>query len=355
MPPRDRASATSPWRAATHTSREEDPGRAAVWPAPIAAILALVPRALWSGSIAFGLVSIPVGMYAAIDEHDLELHLVHEPDGARIGYEKVCKKEQRAVPDDEIVKAYEPRNGKLVCLTDEDFEAAHEEGYKAIDILDFVTQEEIDPIYFERSYYLGPRDGGQKAYALLVAAMERSGLVAIARYVFHDRQRLGCLRVRDGVLVLERLYFADEVRPVDDIAPGRTQRVERRELATALELIERFTRRFDPSRYEDEYREKLLAVIRRKQHGKEVHRPAAQEREPTADLLAALRESVEHAAQTRSGAARRRNGRGRASDLDGLTVAELSRRAARLGIRGRSRMSKRDLAGAIRKVERERS
>lgn len=254
-----------------------------------------MPRALWSGTIAFGLVTIPVRMYTAIDEHDLELHLVHERDGSRIGYEKICKKEGRAVPDDEIVKAYEPREGKLVYLTDEDLEAAHAEGYKSIDITDFVAREEIDPIFFERTFYLGPSDGGEKAYALLASAMEESGLVAVARYVFHDRQRLGCLRVRDGVLLLERLYFADEIRPHDDVAPGRKPRVDRNEREMALQLIERFTRSFDPDRYEDEDRKRLLAIVRRKQAGKEIRKAPVEETEPTADLMAALRESVERA------------------------------------------------------------
>src|SRR5262245_35709446 len=253
-------------------------------------------RAIWSGSIAFGLVNAPVRMYAAIAEHDLELHLVHEPDGSRIGYAKICKQEQRPVPDDEIVKAHEGRDGKLVYLTGEDFEAAHEKGSKTIDILEFVARDQIDPIFFERTYYLGPDDGAEKAYALLVAAMERSNLVGIARYVFHDRQRLGCLRARDGVMLLERIYFADEVRAPDGVTPSRRPRVAEQELDMALGLIERFTTEFDPSRYEDEYRGRLLAIVRRKRQGKEVRRAPAQEAEPTTDLLDALRASVEEAA-----------------------------------------------------------
>jgi DNA end-binding protein Ku len=259
-----------------------------------------MPRAIWSGSITFGLLNAPVRMYAAIAEHDLELHLVHEPDGSRIGYAKICKKEERPVSDDEIVKAYEGRDGKLVYLTDEDFEAAQEKGYKTIDILEFVARDQIDPVYFERTYYLGPDDGAEKAYALLVAAMQRSDLVGIARYVFHDRQRLGCLRAHDGVLLLERLYFADEIRPPDDVTPSRRPRVAEKELDMALELIERFTGQFDPTRYEDEYRERLLAIVRRKRQGKDVRHAPAEEPERTTDLLAALRASVEQAA-SRSG------------------------------------------------------
>src|SRR5687767_7354224 len=161
-----------------------------------------MPRAIWSGTISFGLVSVPVRMYSAIDESDLRFHLVHEPDGGRIGYQKICKAEDEPVPDDEIVKAYEAAKDELVVLTDEDFAAVKAEGIKTIDISDFVPYEEIDPIYFERTYYLGPAEGGEKVYSLLRKAMEETGLAAIGKYVMRDKQHLGCLRIRDGVITL---------------------------------------------------------------------------------------------------------------------------------------------------------
>jgi len=138
-------------------------------------------------------------MYSAIAENDLELHLVHEKDGSPIGYEKVCKKEGKEVPADEIVKAYEIAD-ELVYLDDGDFEAAEEEGYRTIQVLDFVQRDDIDPIVFQRSYYLGPAEGADKVYLLLLRAMEESGLSAIVEYVFHQKQQLGCLRVRDGLM-----------------------------------------------------------------------------------------------------------------------------------------------------------
>jgi DNA end-binding protein Ku len=239
-------------------------------------------------------------MYSAIDEHDLELHLVHKKDGARIGYQKVCKKEEKPVPADEIVKAYEFDEGELVYLTDEDFEAAEEKGYRAIEVLDFVPHEEIDPIAFQRTYYLGPDDGSEKVYALLVEAMEKTGLSAIARYVFHDRQQLGCLRVRDGVITLENMYFADEIRPPDAIPPKRVK-VDKRELELAEALIDRFTTHFDHAKYEDEYQRRLHEIVKRKHKGEEIHAAAPEEREPPADLLEALRASVEAAKQTQNG------------------------------------------------------
>jgi DNA end-binding protein Ku len=269
-----------------------------------------MPRAIWSGSISFGLVNAPVKMYSAIDEHDLELHLVHEKDGSRIGYEKVCKKEGKEVPADEIVKAYEVSDGDLVYLSEEDFKAAGEEGYRAIEVLDFVPHDEIDPIVFQRTYYLGPADGAEKVYALLVRAMEESGLSAIARYVFHDRQQLGALRIRDGVIVLENMYFADEIRPSDDIAP-KGQRVSKQELEMAETLIDRFTSTFKHEKYRDEYTDRLLDIVKRKRKGEEIHAPPPEEREEQPDLLEALRASVDAAkskSSSRSGS-KARSGR----------------------------------------------
>ena len=230
-----------------------------------------MPRAIWSGSISFGLVNAPVRMYAAIDEHNLELHLVHVKDGSRIGYQKLCKKEEKPVPDDEIAKAYEVKGGELVYLTDEDFEAAHVEGYKAIEILDFVPYEQIDPIYFERTYYLGPAGRLREG---VCAPRTRAGGVGPRRdrrYVFHERQQLGCLRIREGVIALEKMYFADELRPVDGIKPKKGPKVDRRELQTALRLVESLSGDFEPEKYEDEYRERLLKVVAAKRKGKEVH------------------------------------------------------------------------------------
>ncbi len=268
-----------------------------------------MPRAIWSGSITFGLVNAPVKMYSAIDEHDLELHLVHEKDGSPIGYRKVCKKEDKEVPADEIVKAYELANGDVVYLDDEDFRAAEEESYRTIEILDFVPHDEIDPIAFRRTYYLGPDDGAEKVYALLVKAMEEADLSAVARFVFHDRQQLAALRIRDGIITLENLYFADEIRPTDGIVPGRRPRVDKQDLEMAQTLFERFTSSFDHSKYEDEYRSKLLAVVERKRKGDEVHAPKEEEPSAPSDLLEALRASVESARKSRGSSNGRKRSR----------------------------------------------
>ncbi|HWL33987.1 MAG TPA: Ku protein [Gaiellaceae bacterium] len=257
-----------------------------------------MPRAIWTGTISFGLVNVPVRMYSAIDESDLHFHLVHEPDGGRIGYQKVCKAENEPVPDDEIVKAFEVEKDELVVLTDEDFAAAKSEGVKTIEISDFVPYEEIDPIYFERTYYLGPQDGGEKVYSLLRQAMEKTGLAAVGKYVMRDKQHLGCLRIREGVITLEKLFFHDEIRPAKEIAPKKA-RVPDAELKMATELIGKFKSSFEPERYEDTYRQVLLKVIKAKQKGETITAvPAAEDEEPV-DLLAALKASVNAAKKSK--------------------------------------------------------
>jgi DNA end-binding protein Ku len=253
-----------------------------------------MPRAIWSGTISFGLVSVPVRMFSAIEESDLHFHLVHEPDGGRIGYQKFCKAEEKLVPDDEIVKAFEVRKDKLVVLTDDDFAAAKSEGVKTIEISDFVPYEEIDPIYFERTYYVGPQKGGEKVYALLRQAMEKTELAALGKYVMRDKQHLGCLRVRDGLIVLEKMFFHDEIRPSDEIAPT-SAKVPKAELELAMALIEQFKGAFKPEKYEDTYRKALSAIIKAKQKGETITAAPVEEDEEPTDLLAALRASVEAA------------------------------------------------------------
>ena len=257
-----------------------------------------MPRAIWSGSISFGLVNVPVRMFSAIDENDLRFHLIHEPDSSRIGYQKICKNEEKPVPDDEIVKAFEFEKDEYVVLDDEDFAAARTEGVKSIEISDFVPYEEIDPIYFERTYYLGPQKGGEKVYVLLRNAMEKSGLAAIAKYVMRDRQNLGCLRVREGTLTLEKMFFHDEIRPVEEIAP-KGIRIAKGELEMATALIDQFTGTFRPERYEDTYRAALCKVIRAKRKGETITAPEPETDEEPTDLLAALKASVAAAKRTK--------------------------------------------------------
>jgi len=260
----------------------------------------MAPRALWTGTITFGLVNVPVRVYSAVHQHKLDFHLVHEKDDSPIGYQKVCKLEEKPVPNDEIVKAYEFKKGEFVQLTDEDFEAVQVEGQHSIDLVDFVPYEDIDPAFFAHTYLVGPQDGAEKTYALLVRAMEESGLAGIGKFVMRSRQYLGCLRVREGTLTLEQLYFADEVDPPAGIVPNRLPSVAKKELDMALTLIDGFAGEWKPEKYEDTYTEALRDVVKAKRRGKDVHElrePVDEEAPP--DLMEALRLSIEQSQKSR--------------------------------------------------------
>jgi DNA end-binding protein Ku len=268
----------------------------------------MAPRALWTGSIVFGLVNVPVRVYTAVHEHRLQFHLVHEKDDGPIGYEKFCKLEDKPVDNSEIVKAYEYKKGELVHLTDEDFESVQVEGQHTIELEDFVPYEDIDPTFFAHTYLVGPQEGAEKTYALLLRAMEESKLAGIGKFVMRSRQYLGCLRVRDRALTLEQLYFADEVDPPSGIAPSRLPTVGKRELDMALNLIDGFSGAWEPDKYKDSYTRALRKVVKAKLDGKEIHRAPAAEEDEVPDLMEALRMSVEHA---------RSNGRKRARSTGG--------------------------------------
>lgn len=288
----------------------------------------MAPRSLWSGAISFGLVNAPVRLYSAVAEHKLHFHFLHVKDDSPIGYEKVCKKENRPVPDEEIVKAFEYTKGKYVYMEDEDFEAARMRGYKTIDIEAFVAYEEMDPIYFAKTYYVGPQEGGEHVYALLARAMDESGLAAVARFVMRDQQHLGVLRVRKGVITLEQLYFQDEIRPIDEIKSESGGRIKKEELELAARLIASFTDRWQPSKYKDTYRDELMKVIEAKRKGKQVHAAAeVEEAGELPDLMTVLRESVEHAGQGRSRTTRKRSTSGRSTSTTRSKTARTKRAA----------------------------
>jgi DNA end-binding protein Ku len=267
----------------------------------------MAPRAIWTGTISFGLVSIPVRMYSAIQEHKVHFHYLHRKDDSPIGYAKYCKTEDKPFPDDEIGKAFEISKGKYVYVEDEDLEAAQVEGYHTMELTDFVNEEEIDPIYFEKTYYLGPQDGGEKVYALLAKAMADSGLSGLGKYVMRDREHLGCLRVRDGLLTLEKMFFADEIRPAKGIKPARAT-VSKQELEMAEQLIDRFTGKFRPEKYKDTYTDELKKAIKAKQRGKEVREaPEVEEEAETVDLMEALRQSMKASKRRAAGGRTKRS------------------------------------------------
>jgi DNA end-binding protein Ku len=251
------------------------------------------PRSIWTGSITFGLVNVPVRVYSAVHEHKLDFHLVHEKDDGPIGYQKICKLEDKPVPNDEIVKVFELEKGEFVRMEDEDFEAARVEGVHTIDLEDFVPYDQIDPTFFAHTYLVGPDRGAERPYALLARALEESGLVGIGKFVMRQRQYLGGVHVRNGVLTLEQMYFADEVDPPEKILPEKLPSVNKRELEMALTLVQSFAGDWRPEKYDDTYRDALCEVIEQKRSGKEVHRVQEPEQEAPPDLMEALRLSIE--------------------------------------------------------------
>ena len=255
-------------------------------------------RSIWSGSISFGLLNVPVKLYSAVARRGISLRELRESDGARIRHRRVAEGTDEEVPYEKIVKAFEIAPDRYVPLSKEEMAALAPEKTRAIEVQDFVDLDQIDPIYFDSPYYLGPADGAEKAYSLLAKAMEETGKVAIARFVLRNKEHLAALRANDGILTLTTMRFADEVVPpgeLDDAIPSKQEKVGKREVEMAEQLIDSLTRDFDPGAYRDEYREELLALIERKAEGEDVLAGVTAE-EPKAtkapDLMAALEESI---------------------------------------------------------------
>jgi DNA end-binding protein Ku len=255
-------------------------------------------RAIWSGTISFGLLNVPVKLYSAVARRGISLREIRESDGARIRHRRVAEGTDEEVPYGEIVKAFEITPDRYVPLSKDEIGALAAEKTRAIEVQDFVDLDQIDPIYFDSPYYLGPAEGAEKAYSLLAEAMQESGKVAIARFVFRNKEHLAALRPGGGVLTLTTMRFADEVvapSELEDVLPQGKQKVAKKEVEMAERLIESLTTEFDPGAYRDEYREQLLALIERKAEGKEVvTAPEAGEPQPTAapDLMSALEQSI---------------------------------------------------------------
>jgi DNA end-binding protein Ku len=257
-----------------------------------------MPRAIWSGTISFGLLNVPVKLYSAVARRGISLREIRESDGARIRHRRVAEGTDEEVPYGEIVKAFEITADRYVPLSKDEMSALAPEKTRAIEVQDFVDLDQIDPIYFDSPYYLGPAEGAAKAYSLLAKAMEESGKVAIARFVFRNKEHLAALRPSDGALTLTTMRFADEVvapSELEDVLPQDEQKVAKKEVEMAEQLIDSLTTEFDPDAYHDEYREQLLSLIERKAEGKDVlTAPQTEEPKPTAapDLMSALEESI---------------------------------------------------------------
>jgi DNA end-binding protein Ku len=264
-------------------------------------------RALWSGSISFGLVNVPVKLYPAIRHKDVHFHQLDEKSGARIRNRRVSETSGREVPSDRIVKGYELDQGTYVPVTDEELEAVEPERTHTIDVEDFVALAEVDPLQYVNTYWVSPAGdrGAPKAYALLRSAMERTDRVAIARFVLRTKEHLVMLRPAENALALHTMLYPDEIVAASDVdgLPVRVK-ADDRELKMASQLIESLTVKWDPKRYKDTYREKLLDVIKRKAKGEEiVTEPDREKAAEVVDLTAALEASIE-ASRQRGGKSR---------------------------------------------------
>jgi DNA end-binding protein Ku len=258
-------------------------------------------KTIWKGAISFGLVTIPIRVYTATDEKSLKFNQLHEKDQGRIKYKRVCSVDGEEVPYDEIVKGYEYEKDHYVVLSDDELDRGIRSS-RAIDILKFVPEDEIDAIYWKNPYYLVPEQTGAKAYALLRKALGDEGYVALAKVSFRDKEHLATLRLRDNVFVLETMYWPDEIRPADFEELQIDDEVRPQELKMARSLIENMTDHFDPDEFHDEYREKLEEVVDAKIQGREI---AVVEETGTAtvvDLMEALKASVEASGTKESGA-----------------------------------------------------
>jgi DNA end-binding protein Ku len=256
----------------------------------------LAMRAIWKGSISFGLVNIPIALYPATRKEELKFRMLRAKDLSPINYKRVAEKDGREVPWDQIVKGYEYEKGKYVVLKDEDFQRVDLEATQTVDIQDFVEQEEIDPMFFYKPYYLEPQKGGDKAYVLLRDALKKSEKVGIAKVIIKTRQYLAGVKAEDGVLVLELMHFAEELADADKLKVPKKIEPGKREMDMAQALINSMSSKWDPAKYKDDYREALMEVIEEKVEsgGEEIEEKSKKKHTPTKviDLVAVLQQSL---------------------------------------------------------------
>lgn len=251
---------------------------------------------IWKGSISFGLVNIPIKLHSATEDKDIKLRTLHKKCHSPIKYEKTCPVCDEEVKQEEIVRAYEYTKGKFVILEDEDFNKLKKENEeKAVEIIDFVKMEEIDPIYYDRSYYMSPSDGGGKAYSLLRKALQESEKVGLAKIIIRSKEQMAVIRVYENSLVMETIHFPDEVRSAADVPNVPAEdKVTEKELDTAIMLIDQLTTTFNPEKYTDDYRTALIELIESKRSGKEIVTPVEKEQKSNVtDLMAALQASID--------------------------------------------------------------
>ncbi len=316
-----------------------------------------VARSIWTGSLSFGLVSIPVALYSATQEHEVRFHQFEKGTTSRIRYRRVNQDTGQDVDYSDIVKGAELPDGDYVVLTDEELADVEPRRTRAIEITDFVDLSAVDPIYFQKSYYLGPRDEqSSKPYALLTAAIERSGRAGVASFVLRNKEHLAVIRPYQGMLMLETMFFADEVRPVDRVIGDvpDTGSLRKQDLDMAINLIESMTTAWEPQKYHDSYTERVSELVEAKAKDETFEVPQEDTGGDVVDLTAALRASIDRLRGTagRSGADtpdRERSGGDSLvpADLKSLSKDELYELAQQFDISGRSRMNRRELERAV--------
>ena len=252
----------------------------------------MAPRSIWNGTITFGLVNVPIKLYSATESKTVHFHEVHMRDGAQIEYRRFCSKEEKEVDYKDVVKGYEVSEGTYVVLEKDEVKAAAGDRGKVVHFTEFVPAEEIDSVFYEKTYYVGSGDA-KDAYRLLHEALRRSGRAGIGRFTFHDREYLVAVRALDDVLALHTLRFHDEVVSGDELEiESGSRKPSRQELQMADRLIDALQEDFDPSKYEDTYREAVLDLIKRKAKGEEIDLAEQEEPAHGDDLMAALEASL---------------------------------------------------------------
>jgi DNA end-binding protein Ku len=267
-----------------------------------------MPRSIWSGAISFGLVNVPVKLYSAVSRKTVRFHQLHDKDGVRIQQKRVCPADGEEVPYENIVKGYEISPDRYVLIETEELEALDPKKTRSIDIQEFVDLEEIDPIYYDHPYYLAPGTGASKAYRLLVQAMQKTGKVAIARVVIRQKESLVAIRATGDVMTMATMVFHDEVVSPDTIEeiPDDDAKASKREVEMAEQLIASLSGDFDPTKYKDEYRERVLELIEAKAAGEEIKIQPQEEPVKVPDLMAALEQSLAAAQKAGGGTSRTR-------------------------------------------------
>ena len=268
-------------------------------------------RTIWKGAISFGLVNVPVKMYTATEKKEIRFNYLHEKCGTPIKYERRCLTCNMEVPQEEIVRGYEYQKGQYVILKDEDFEGIPDERSKTIDIIDFVDLTEIDPIFFDKSYYLEPNSGGEKAYALLKKAMQDTGKIAVAKVAIRSKENLVVLRIYQNALAMATIFYPDEIRATTGLTGVQNEpTLHENEIQMATSLIQNLSSHFDASKYKNNYRETLMQIIQTKIAGGEVSHAPEQETGKIIDLMEALRTSIAATEKEQPASARgKRSGR----------------------------------------------